>query len=249
MTTPTPNPTPRFIDATQLARLTGLSERRLRQLAQFGAIPPAKRHRYPLAETLRGIFRYYRQQDQESALRDEYPTLAACSKATGIPLAVLYQAQRLGCPALAGGRVRLAPFLQWFYTHQVGSSIDLEAQQILRLRLQNAKLECVLKLHRDELLPADTVHQVGADLGRAVRKVVTRVHLLAPSLVGLPVEQIEERLREVEREIDGLVEQGLDLEKVWQALATEAERLSDPAAAEPARSAASRPGCPSPRGP
>jgi len=226
MTTPssTTNPTPGLIDAQQLARITGLSERRLRQLSQFGAIPRARRNRYPLRETLHGIFTYYRRQDEERVVRDEYPSFKACSEAVGIPLAVLHEARRLGCPALRDGRVRLLPFLHWFNGRDNSAPVDLETQQALKLRLQNAKLEFVLKLHRDELLPADTVRRMGADLGHAVRKVVTRIHLLAPAIVGMPVEQIEERLREVEREITALVEQGLNLDVVWKQLADEAER-------------------------
>jgi hypothetical protein len=41
---------------------------------------------------------------------------------------------------------------------------------------------------------------LGAQLGSAIRKVITRSHRLAPSLVGQPIEVIEARLREQEAE-------------------------------------------------
>jgi hypothetical protein len=221
------NPTTGLISAEQLARLTGLSERRLRQLAQFGAIPRPNRHRYPLADTLRGIFRYYRQREEDATLQDEYPSFQACSVGARIPIAVLKRAKHLGCPALQGGRVRMLPFLYWYFRQLHNAGADLEAEQTQRLRLQNAKLELVLKLRRDEFLPADTVKKMGADLGHAVRKTICRLHLLAPSLVGMPTEKVKERLREVEREIDVLVEQGLNVEEAWKSLATEAERMDE----------------------
>lgn len=45
-----------------------------------------------------------------------YPSMAACSAATGIPLPLLKQAKRAGCPAFdQGNRVHLGPLLQWLF--------------------------------------------------------------------------------------------------------------------------------------
>jgi hypothetical protein len=179
-------------------------------------------------ETLRGILGYYRQREEEATLQDEYPSFKACSVGARIPVAVLKWAESLGCPAVQRGRVRLLPFLHWYFSHQYSAGADIEAEQIRRLRLQNAKLGLVLKLKRDELLPSDTVKKMGADLGHAVRKVISRLHLLAPSLVGMPAQKVEERLRDVAREIDFLVEQGLNIGEAWKTLATETERMDEP---------------------
>ena len=45
------------------------------------------------------------------------------------------------------------------------------------------------------------VRHLGAELGAAIRKVVTRVHRVAPSLEGQPVPVIEARLKEEEDDI------------------------------------------------
>ena len=227
MSTPTvaSSPAPGLIEAQQLARLTGLSERRLRQLAQFGAIPTAKRNRYPLAETLQGILSYYRRQDEERTVHDEYPSLKACSDAVGIPIAMLKEAKREGCPAFRDGKVRLLPFLRWSNRHQEDTPGQLEDLQTLKLKLQNAKLEFLLMLKRDEMLPEFAVRKLGANLGHNVRRAVLRLHLLAPSLVGLPINEVESLLLEAERDICSLVDDGLDLEKVWTQLEEEAERV------------------------
>jgi len=48
------------IRASVLADLAGVSERRLRQLAEAKHIPAAKRGQYPTADTLRALFSYFR---------------------------------------------------------------------------------------------------------------------------------------------------------------------------------------------
>jgi hypothetical protein len=49
------------------------------------------------------------------------------------------------------------------------------------------------------LVPVESVRELGAELGAAIRKTLT-VHRLASSLVGLSVEEIESRLKEAEDE-------------------------------------------------
>ncbi|MCZ7636892.1 MAG: hypothetical protein M5U12_13100 [Verrucomicrobia bacterium] len=67
--------------------------------------------------------------------------------------------------------------------------------------LQNAKLKVELGQLKRELIPAEEVSHLGAELGSAIRKVLTRLHRVAPSLEGQPVPVIEERLKEEEDEI------------------------------------------------
>lgn len=48
------------IDGKTLSDLTGLSDRRHRQLAEAGHFPPPTRGRYETGATLKGLFKYYR---------------------------------------------------------------------------------------------------------------------------------------------------------------------------------------------
>ena len=49
----TPDPT--MIDANRLARIAGVTERRLRQLADEGVLPRPVRNRYPLVAALHAL--------------------------------------------------------------------------------------------------------------------------------------------------------------------------------------------------
>ena len=69
------------------------------------------------------------------------------------------------------------------------------------LLLKNEKLEATIAILRRQWMAVDEVERLGADLGSAIRKVVTTLHLTAPSVVGLTVPEAEARLREVENEI------------------------------------------------
>jgi len=78
------------------------------------------------------------------------------------------------------------------------SQAQLRARQIL---LQNQKLEFQLGILRRDFIPASEVEQWGAELGTAIRKIVTTIHLAAPSVVGVSVPDAEERLKELEDEV------------------------------------------------
>ena len=60
-TSPKSNDQSSRIGAEQLAALTGLTDRRHRQIAKAGFFPPPVRGTYETAATLRGLFRYYRE--------------------------------------------------------------------------------------------------------------------------------------------------------------------------------------------
>jgi phage terminase Nu1 subunit (DNA packaging protein) len=60
----TPAPT---LSAEQMEALTGLTERRLRQLAKAGYFPPPVRAQYQQAATIRGLFKYYREDHNQAA--------------------------------------------------------------------------------------------------------------------------------------------------------------------------------------
>jgi hypothetical protein len=53
------------IDAGALSALSGLTDRRHRQLAKSGFFPPPANGQYELNATIRGLFRYYRESSQK----------------------------------------------------------------------------------------------------------------------------------------------------------------------------------------
>ena len=195
----TPDPT--MIDASRLARIAGVTDRRLRQLADESVLPRPVRNRYPLVATLHALLTYYREREENHVIQEEYPSFETCSKATGIPVEIFKRGKRLRCPALRGDRVRLGPFLAWYYADHEGSAASLAEAQLEQIQLQNAKLRHLLRMRKQEVMPTDYVRKLGGDLGRAIRKGVCRLHLLAPSLAGFPEATIEQRLKEAETEI------------------------------------------------
>ncbi|HVU07843.1 MAG TPA: hypothetical protein VHG89_04790 [Verrucomicrobiae bacterium] len=82
--------------------------------------------------------------------------------------------------------------------HDGLSQTQLRARQIL---LQNQKLEIQIAVLKREFMPVAEVEKLGGELGTAIRKVVTQIHLCAPSVVGVSVADAEARLKEVEDEI------------------------------------------------
>ena len=234
----TPDPT--MIDASRLARIAGVTERRLRQLADESVLPRPVRNRYPLVAALHALLTHYRDRWDNNPLQDTYPSFEACSKATGIPLKVLNNAKRLGCPALRRGRVELAPFLRWYAGGNGRSPINLEAEQVRSVALQNAKLKIIIGQLKGDYITVDAVRRLGADLGRAIRKVLLMTHRLAPCLVGLPAEKIEQRLKDQEEEVLAQLDILDRTSKAWKEMADRAEQtLGGLQAAKDATSTAS----------
>ena len=206
----------RTIEAAQLASLSGLTDRYLRQLAAEGWLPRPTRNEYPLVAAIQGLLRYYRERDEKRVLQDNYDSIASCAAATGIPTTAIRHAKRNGCPAFRGSRVYLAPLIRWLFETPDRSPVNYEQERAQHVVLQNAKLKVELRNLKRELVPVEEVAHVGAELGAAIRKVVTRIHRLAPSLEGHPVEVIESRLKEEE---DDIVKQLYTLDErlsAWQ---------------------------------
>lgn len=78
------------------------------------------------------------------------------------------------------------------------SQTQLKARQIL---LQNQKLEIQIAVLRREYMPVTDVEKIGGELGTAIRKVISQIHLCAPTVVGVSVAEAEARLKEIEDEI------------------------------------------------
>lgn len=189
------------IAIAQLARLSGLTDRRLRELAAEGWIPRAVEGHYELAPAIQGLLRYYREREHSRVMQDAYDSLGACAAATGIPVSTLKHAKRNGCSAFRGSRVYLAALLRWLFSSPDRSLINYDQERAQQVVLQNAKLKVELRQLKRELIPVEEVTHLGAELGAAIRKVVTRVHRTAPSLEGQTVAVIEARLKEEEDDI------------------------------------------------
>jgi hypothetical protein len=137
----------------------------------------------------------------ESELQDEYDCFSACEAATGIPLAALRRAKRRRCSAVRDGKVRLAAFLRWWHVTDQPQAISYEVERAAQVLLQNEKLRVIIRRMKRELVSAREVSHLGAELGAAIRKLVTRIHRMAPSLAGHDVATIEKRLQEEESDI------------------------------------------------
>lgn len=69
------------------------------------------------------------------------------------------------------------------------------------LAVQIEKIEHALAVSRGEYWAVSDVKKWCAELAAAVRKVVTQIHLVAPSVVGVSVPEAEARLKDLEDEI------------------------------------------------
>lgn len=189
------------IAGPQMAKLSGLTERRLRELASEGCFPKPAEGQYQLVPTIQGLLRYYREKEQQRILMDSYDSIAACASGTGIPTTTIKQAKRAGCSAFRGSRVYLAPLLRWIFEQADKAPLNYDQERAQNVVLQNAKLKVEIRHLKRELIPVEEVSHLGSELGSAIRTVVSRLHRTAPSLVGHPVEVVETRLKEEEDEI------------------------------------------------
>lgn len=101
------------------------------------------------------------------------------------------------------GRYCFADWTRW-KEERGGSSAGSPTSTELKARLvavQIEKIEHALAVARGEYWAVADVKKWCAELATAVRKVVTQIHLLAPSVVGLSVAEAEARLKEVEDDV------------------------------------------------
>lgn len=78
---------------------------------------------------------------------------------------------------------------------------ELQREKARNILLRNEKLEAELAILRRQWMSAETVEAMGGQLGSAIRKVVSTIHLAAPGVVGVSVPEAEARLKELEDEI------------------------------------------------
>lgn len=102
------------------------------------------------------------------------------------------------------GRMDVAEWRKWASDngHKLGDDeLDPGRLRAKNLLLQNQHLEFKIGILRRNYVPIGDVERVGGELAGAIRKVVTTLHLSAPSLAGLNVQEIETFLKEREDEI------------------------------------------------
>ena len=143
----------------------------------------------------------------QSAVAAEYaPNAVELARVLGVERRTISRWRKLdGNPGTRQNGSYHSPSWQTFKANRQGdheldglSQTQLKAQQIL---LQNQKLEIQLAILRREYMPVADVERIGGLLGTAIRKVVTQIHLCAPTVVGVSVAEAEARLKEVEDEI------------------------------------------------
>jgi len=95
-----------------MAKLAGLTERRLRELATEGWFPKSAHGAYQLVPVIQGLLRFSRERDQQRIIQDTYDSIGSCAAGTGVPLTTIRQAKRPGCSAFRGSPVDLASLLR-----------------------------------------------------------------------------------------------------------------------------------------
>jgi hypothetical protein len=101
----------------------------------------------------------------------------------------------------ADGRYSVTDWTAW---QAAASDSALPGVSELKARLvavQIERIEHALAVARGEFIPRIDVERWGGELGAAVRKIVTQIHLAAPSVVGVSVPEAEIRLKEIEDDI------------------------------------------------
>jgi len=140
------------IPIAQLARLSGLCDRRLRELASEGWIPKVEGGNYPLVPTIQGLLRYYREREQFRVVQDAYDSIGGCASAIGIPVSTIKHAKRQGCSAfrgksgLSGATPSVAVRISGSFAGQLRPGASAACG------LQNAKLNVELRQLRHELI-------------------------------------------------------------------------------------------------
>ena len=142
------------ISAEQLAKITGLSPRELRNLVGDGVISSAKSGRYDIG-VLPALIRHF---IAESQTLPRYQNMRAASGATGIPVGEFKQAKQAGCNAFDDqGKIRLGDFLRWRFSEGNESLKTVESVTISLREKQCENLEIKNSILRADSIPVDEV--------------------------------------------------------------------------------------------
>lgn len=104
--------------------------------------------------------------------------------------------------ARSDGRYNVGEWRSWAESHgHKVDDVDITALKARQLILQNDQLEFRIGVMKRSYVPIGEVESAGGMLAAAIRKVVTTLHLSAPTLVGRPVNELEQLLKDREDEI------------------------------------------------
>lgn len=189
---------PQTISADKLSALTGLSDRRHRQLADDGFFPKPDGGQYLLTPTISGMFRYFR----ESHTRQKFPVFESMAQAAGAlkcPESLLKAAKRAGCKAfLTGGRIdcdELIPFIINMILK--GDNLPDGFSSWKEFRERNLALiaEATMKKITKQMLEvSDAQRQAGEAMVLVFAELERRDRELPPALAGLPAVEIFKRM-------------------------------------------------------
>jgi hypothetical protein len=133
-----------------------------------------------------------------------FETLASCSGATGIPLAVLKKAKRSGCPAFVFHRVELVPLLTWLFSENGETTVDWSAKfKEFQARREELKFE----REKEELVPIADIREQDASACSKWNTERVRVEQeWPPRLAGKDIPECRTVLRELTSAIGGILE-------------------------------------------
>ena len=130
-----------------LTNLTGLTPEEIIKAGKAGYFPSAKKGEYETVATLRGLFRFLKQQADKKGRPPTgsqslpcYQSMASCAAATGIPLMVLKQAKADGSEAFRFSRVELGKLLPFLFAPKKKSTDGADTQDAIGDQNQNAVL-------------------------------------------------------------------------------------------------------------
>ena len=100
-----------------------------------------------------------------------------------------------------GGTARVVRPIGAVTSWKPDEDADASSLKARLVAVQIEKIEHALGVSRGEYWSRSEVQKWCAELAAAVRKVVTQIHLVAPSVVGVSVPEAEARLKDLEDEI------------------------------------------------
>jgi hypothetical protein len=130
----------------------------------------------------------------DKSLLSAYPSMSACSAATGIPKATLQQAKREGCNAFdQANRVHLEKLLRWIFRNDADGEENADWPDRLK-RAQALRAEADLEKMKGGLVELSAVHEAqDRCCSKAVAVLTQKFETeLPPKQDGMPAEKIAE---------------------------------------------------------
>lgn len=151
--------------------------------------------------------------EPEQARSATFDTMGACASATGVPLAALKQAKKLGCEAFRHGRVELFAFLRWWFAQQDSDvntdwNRELNRERALRERIRREADQGLVM--DSEVVRAFQHHLMGYLFGELDRVFASE---LPPALKGM--DEVGVRVR-AQAEIEALKKRLSDTLTAWE---------------------------------